>query len=366
NDLFFGLASHSYPNPGFSGLPDMTGRGTIRTYEWELDLLKSFGVKELPVFITETGWKRQGILDENVVAQYYKSAFENVWLKDRRVRAVTPFVFDYQSNPFLGFSWKLPQAKVGLENEFYPQYYAVQAEEKVKGMPEQVEKGEMLIDFPHELLVNSSYHFRLKLKNLGQSIWDKDEGYVLKIAGTSNDEQKYFFSDLKNVRPFETSDIDFYFKTDDKSADNKLIINLYKGDKKILADREWDFKTLPLPSLSFTASLYPKLSTVGDDFEIQIFDDKETLVFDKKQTSVAGGKGLVKEIQNIALGRRYRVVLLKKYYLPRQEYIVFRQKGNQIKFKRMYPFDFNTDGRFDLQDLSAFIKNPALINLFFL
>src|SRR3989344_8129708 len=56
NSLFDGLASHSYPNPGFVGSPYVQGRGTIRGYEWELSLLNSIGVKELPVFITETGW----------------------------------------------------------------------------------------------------------------------------------------------------------------------------------------------------------------------------------------------------------------------------------------------------------------------
>ena len=39
-DLIDGLASHSYPNPGFSGSPYATGRGTVRTYEWELALMK--------------------------------------------------------------------------------------------------------------------------------------------------------------------------------------------------------------------------------------------------------------------------------------------------------------------------------------
>ena len=36
--LIDGLSSHSYPNPGFSGRPYAVGRGTVRTYEWELGL----------------------------------------------------------------------------------------------------------------------------------------------------------------------------------------------------------------------------------------------------------------------------------------------------------------------------------------
>ncbi|MGB9707490.1 MAG: hypothetical protein ACPL1D_01925, partial [Microgenomates group bacterium] len=111
NGLISGWVSHSYPNPDFSGSPYDWGRGTIHTYLWELELLKNLGVnKNLPVFITETGWKRKNIgypildIEQDWVAQNFKVAFENFWLKDDRVVAVTPFIFDYQGEPFFGFS----------------------------------------------------------------------------------------------------------------------------------------------------------------------------------------------------------------------------------------------------------------------
>ncbi len=54
-----GWNSHSYPNPAFSGSVTSSGRRTVRGYEWELEMLRSLGTtKELPVFITETGWIR--------------------------------------------------------------------------------------------------------------------------------------------------------------------------------------------------------------------------------------------------------------------------------------------------------------------
>lgn len=113
-----GWASHSYPNPGFSGSPWAYGRGTVRGYEWELELLGRLGIKkDLPVFITETGWIRQK-REEQRVAENYRIALENVWGSDSRVMAVTPFVLDYQTDPFLGFSWKLPGEQI-----FYQQYY---------------------------------------------------------------------------------------------------------------------------------------------------------------------------------------------------------------------------------------------------
>src|SRR3989338_7374683 len=115
-----GWSSHSYPNPGFSGSPYAIGRGTVRTYEWELELLKQMGInKELPVFITETGWKRGS---EQVVAENFQITFENIWNIDDRVMAVTPFVLDYQGDQFLEFSWK----KYSSQN-FYQQYFTVQS-----------------------------------------------------------------------------------------------------------------------------------------------------------------------------------------------------------------------------------------------
>ncbi|MEO6508340.1 MAG: hypothetical protein ABIO02_00140, partial [Patescibacteria group bacterium] len=99
NSLFSGLSSHSYPNPGFAGLPYGTGRGSVRTYEWELEQLKNWGVKELPVFITETGWDGNA-LSRTTVASNFQTVFNSVWLPDDRVKAVTPFVLDYQGAPF--------------------------------------------------------------------------------------------------------------------------------------------------------------------------------------------------------------------------------------------------------------------------
>ncbi|PJA55830.1 hypothetical protein CO165_01415, partial [Candidatus Roizmanbacteria bacterium CG_4_9_14_3_um_filter_33_18] len=163
-----GLSSHSYPNPGFSGSPYAMGRGTVRTYEWELELLRQLGVtEELPVFITETGWKRGS---ETAVADNFQITFDQIWGPDSRVVAVTPFVFDYQGEPFLEFSWKTPSAKASEgQGNFYQQYYTVQAMSKIKGEPEIIEKGWINFKLPSDLVVQSTYHFKVKLNNLGQA-----------------------------------------------------------------------------------------------------------------------------------------------------------------------------------------------------
>lgn len=133
-----GWTSHSYPNPGFAGKVTGVGKGTIRTYSWEMETLKSMGQKiDLPIFITETGWPHtEGIppnntyLSANQIGQYIKIAAEAVW-NDPQIVVVSPFVLNYQSYPFSNFSWK----KVG-GGEFYEFYDIYKQITKVAGKPE--------------------------------------------------------------------------------------------------------------------------------------------------------------------------------------------------------------------------------------
>ncbi|MCX7880961.1 MAG: hypothetical protein N2482_00390 [Patescibacteria group bacterium] len=368
--LIDGWASHSYPNPGFAGSPWDFGRGTVRTYQWELELLKSLGVrKDLPVFITETGWERKTrystfdirYLDENKVANYFKIAFENVWLPDERIMAVTPFVFDYQSDPFLGFSWKRS------DGSFYPQYYTIQSMTKIKAEPEKVEKGEIVFNLPKEILAYSDYQFSLEIKNQGQAIWDKDDGYLLSVVSYPEKQKpfEYLFSDLKNIKPFEEKQASFFIRTNQESGKNQVKIFLLKNGKKIIESKIWDFIIEPLPKISFQISLWPTFKEAkGKDFEIQIFDQREKLVFKKNGIEVIKGKAEVKDIQNIVLGERYRVVILRPYYLPRQKFVFFHKGENKLIFKRMLPLDLNQDNRFNFEDIKTLLNNWRLIKYF--
>jgi len=363
---FDGWSSHSYPNPAFSGGPAEWGRGTVRTYQWELNRLRAYGVsKEMPVFITETGWSDRR-LSRETIANYLQYAYENVWLPDRQVQAVTPFIFNYQGEPFIEFSWKKMQNDVAAADaggNFYPQYYRVQALAKIKGMPERIDNGRIDFDKPRELVANSSYNFKLKIKNDGQAIWDKADGYFLKLEGFPAD--KYFFSDLVDIKPFEETEVDLHLKTDNTLGRNVTRVVLYRGDDKIIEDSLWNFVIMPLPSLKFDISTYPKLLTEGDDFELQIFDEKENLILKKSGLRVRKNTGYLDNIQNVVLGKKYRIVVLKPYYLPRQEIITFKKKENHVKFERMLPVDFNSDGKLSFEDIAALTKNPKLIQLFF-
>lgn len=132
-----GWASHPYPQPNFSGSPDTTGRWGIRAYEEELKFLRDDlkVKKDLPVFITETGWAHaEGAvfnptyLPVKEVADNLKTAYEKYWLKDDRVRAVTPFTIRYNP-PFDHFSW------INQDNIPYLHYEVIKSLRKVKGEP---------------------------------------------------------------------------------------------------------------------------------------------------------------------------------------------------------------------------------------
>ncbi len=355
NTYFDGLASHSYPNPGFIGSPLATGRTTIRGYEWELSLLKGMGVKELPVFITETGWNGD-VIPRDQIAENFRYAYQHIWLRDDRVVAVTPFVLNYQGEPFLKFSW-VQLNNVGV----YPEFETVKDMEKQRGRPEIDEKGSIEFELPREIVEKSTYHFRVELKNTGQAIWSEENGYSFILHGIPK--TQYLVSSLGEIKPGETRLIDVYFSTEEAIGESRTKFVLNRDDQPVIESGNWDYEVVPLPSLSIDVSVFPKLKTTDGDFEIQVFDQYEQIVFKQKNIKVTDGVGYIQKVENIALGDTYRVVLLKKNYLPRQEHIVFKKGSNEIEFERMLPLDFDGDGAFRFKDIPALFKNLKLLGL---
>lgn len=355
NKYLSGWSSHSYPNPGFSGSPYGVGKGSVRTYQWEREILNNLGVKQLPVFITETGWDGYRVGRQSV-AYNIQASFESVWLADDMVQAVTPFILNYQAEPFANFSWTVLGGQA-----FYPQYYTIQGLVKQAGDPIIINKGQLQYSLPKDLVAYSNYRFRFNLNNQGQAIWDKDNRYRLVLEGIEN--KLYIFSDIVKLKPFQQQELDLFFKTDERTGVGETKIVLYKDSAKIVEGSSWNYEVVPLPSLKFKAVLYPKLKTEGDDFELQIFNEKEEIIFKKDGVNVRGGVGWVDNVQNITLGSPYRVVLKKLYYLPRQAFVTFQRGENNVKIKQMYPFDFNSDGKLDWKDFTTLIRHPKLLRL---
>ncbi len=197
-DKLDGWSSHSYPNPGMVGSPDGVGRGTVRTWAWEAQVLKSLGVsKNLPVFITETGWKHAegnnyngSYPSEHQLTDYYTKAFDTAW-NDKKIVAVTPFLLNYQDPPFDHFSFKRLRNAPNGSNEdarYYPFYDGVQEIPKAKGLPKQDRKALLVKGEIYNTMVGGEeYLIPLTFKNIGQSIWgERGQVKLILLAGGNN------------------------------------------------------------------------------------------------------------------------------------------------------------------------------------
>ena len=130
-----GWTSHSYPNPHFLGLASDRGRGTVSNFIWELNLLKSWGIeRNLPIFITETGWPHNEaganyLYSPETISDFINETAGSIWT-DERIAAITPFVLNYQSFPFVSFSWQKLNS-----DKFYTHFDTYRSLLKIRGEP---------------------------------------------------------------------------------------------------------------------------------------------------------------------------------------------------------------------------------------
>lgn len=215
-----GWSSHSYPNPAFSGSKTGTGRRSIRGYEWELGLIK----KNLPVFISETGWIRTN-KNEEIINNNLKYAFQEVWSKDKRIVAVTPFILNYQDEPFYEFSWK------NKDGSFFKIYNEIQNLQKLKGKPTQKISGEVIFSFVNPLMLkNSEQKGFTFVKNTGQAIWTQSESNVINEL---NNEIKISNTKFNQIEPFKSGLVIYTLQTPDKTGIFDTKLGFYVSGKKV-------------------------------------------------------------------------------------------------------------------------------------
>jgi len=226
-----GWVSHSYPNHGFVGLPENTGRRSIKGYEWELEIVKGLGgTKDLPVFITETGWPHQEgkqndsrFYENTKVAQLIEKAF-TIWGLDDRIKSVTPFVLNYPVEPFDHFSW------LKEDGGSWPIFAAVESLTKNKNEPEQVEKYEIVkINLPDLLPTNYTVKAKAMIKNTGQWIMGERKNLEFRIQNLESENalmvEQPKFDQEQLIEPGKTMELNFSVQTGTQSAEHKLAIN---------------------------------------------------------------------------------------------------------------------------------------------
>lgn len=353
-----GWTSHSYPNPGFSGSPYASGRGTLGTYRWELGYLRSLGLtKNLPVFITETGWVhsqgkviRNNLASPETVGENLKIAAVGAW-SDPTIVAVTPFVFNYQDVPFDNFSWK----KLG-DNGFYAHYDEYESLPKTSGTPSQREKYELSDPIlPPKLVANSSYTLKAEITNRGQGILQPGDAYEL-VFDDNNRGFSLVSDPLPTLEPNETGSLQIHLKTPERTGVYPVSLKLRHNTKEIPI-QSLDIEIVPPPSLRVTTPLGWRRVGEATDVRLLVYDDK-TLLREFTGLTIKNGEVGVTGLTNIVPGRSYRVVAVVPYYLPRQRVLPLTSAETKVAMKRLYPLDIDNDGKLTIFDVLALITKP--------
>jgi len=364
-NAFDGLASHSYPNPAFSGSVYAQGRGSLRSYQWELDLYKSLGLsKQLPVFITETGWVHDqgisylsGAYSSEQIGSNLLIAASQVW-SDPNIVAVTPFALSYQGAPFDHFSWK----RLGV-SEFYPQYYAYQGITKIKGAPKQHEKYVMETKLIPPALVGGA-HYTLKgtIKNEGQAILSSKEGYVLRFE--SPDDFSVSTEAIPNIEPQRSGEISITIDTSNDTKPHLFSLALVH-EKNIIPLQSGIIKLIPPSAIKLSVQLGWRSLNNASPVTVLVYDHL-TLLHKFNGLTLKGGVVEVEGLRNIVPNSNYRVVILVPYYLPRQIIAKLGNNKTTLRMPRLYPLDFNNDGKWSISDIFQMfrMKPNQIISLF--
>ncbi len=356
-DVLDGWTSHSYPNPGFSGSPYASGRGTLRSYLWELSYLRSLGLnRTLPVFITETGWIHSqgvsdnfGLLGEKQVSANLQTAAREVW-SDPDVIAITPFVLNYQGLPFDHFSWK----KLGSSDyyEFFATYRDIA---KIRGMPKQRHKYTLdhrLI--PVSLVAGSTYELSALLKNEGQGIYSEHDGYRLTFGPAASFTSSV--DPLPDMEPGQYGTVNLNLEIPDVSGEREYFLDIVR-DTTTVPIEHGTVTVVPPPSLTVTVSLGWRPDSSTDQATVLVYDGL-TLLHKFDGITFKGGKTTVPGLRNIVPGMKYRIVVLVPYYLPRQSVVVVRRDVTDVRMPRMIPADFDRDGALTPRDILFVFRSP--------
>jgi hypothetical protein len=360
-----GWVSHSYPNPDYSGSPSDSGRGSIQTWQWEMDELKKFGVdKKLPIFITETGWKHAEGPDYNPnyvsaekAADFYNQAFTKFW-NNSQIVVVTPFVLDYQGDPFQHFSFKKPSSKISdkaveasASAAFYPMYQTIADMPKTKAQPVQENKADLTeSNFYNNVALNESYTISVKVKNTGQSIWG-EKGQV-RLAPEGSTELGIGSVAIPEGTKIEPGQ-EFNFVTTIKPTelgDFSGSLVLYNGNDKFSSDPFTFSTTVKSPVLlKIKTKLAWKDSSAGD-YILSWLDG----IHEVAQKVILGQNNESDNISGhtILPDAGYNFTLSKPYYKPKTIYQTVHSGDNDLDFGELQP---------DLP--SAILNPPQLLQL---
>lgn len=351
-------ASHSYPN-NFVGSGNAVGRLSPRGYQWELGLIERLAlpdcashVANLPVFITETGYKvgAGGVDQED--ARVNMRAILDIYNQDPHVIASTVFAYKFCGEPFEQF------AVVGCDARTLNGVgYALLEEPKTKGDVQHIYQAKTTIECPKELVENLDVICTIQAKNTGTDIWKSSSGeYDLMLAGFSRDGfhgPRYSFSRFREIKPGETLTAQLRYNPGTKLGAHSLTIGLAHSGKLLQALAQINLESYESPQLTIQSEniLGNKTSAEEDKAQVQVFDQDENILY-RKKVAIADGVMNIGKIGGVGLSGCYRVVLLVEGNLPVQKECVPFSKGeNIVEMPRLLPLDRDNDGKLSLSDI---------------
>lgn len=363
-----GWASHSYPNPGFSASPYATGRGSLQSYLWELSLLRQHGLnRDLPVFITETGWLHsQGknynprLLSTQTVSNYLEVAAENVW-SDPDVVAVTPFIFSFQDEPFDHFSFKQFRS-----SEFYPHFYAYKNLPKDAGKPRQHVSFDLqkpVVTSP--LVADSTYTLIGLLKNTGQYILPGDSRLEMHIDGAPEGFSA-IGEPIRRLEPLEGTEPAIHLTTPLKPGKYAYTVTLVSPDISYELQKG-ELEIIPPPTLEIHLQLAWKRFSSTNDATVLVYDERETMIHKFTGVEFENGVGGVRDLRGVVPDHPYRIVVLVPQYLPRQVISTITADQTIVTVERLLPLDLDANGTLSVNDLltAARMGLARILPLFF-
>lgn len=366
-----GWSSHSYPNPNFSGSPTASGKMTVRGFEDELKKLKSLKVeKNLPVFISETGWKHAEGKNGNAkfpsaaeVANYYQTAFETAW-SNNQIVTVTPFILDYQEPPFDNFSFKKPRSKITTSpspqdesSQFYPAYTTLKEMAKETGRPLQdhqakLQKGGLSTQnftstfeatstgINTALVAGQTYDLFLTVENIGQSIWN--DGGQVALAPFSQSSQLGVIpmkipADQK-IEPGQSYTFHIAIKAP-VGGDYKMQLNMYSGEK-LFNSAPFEFiVNIKSPVLLQVHSELKWKKNPAGDYILTVFGNVKNAVNRTVNALNIGNEGNSETIEAKYLlpDRDYNFTLERPFYKPVTIHQTVSEGVNQLDFGELQP-----------------------------
>lgn len=352
-------AFHSYPPGDFRGNGFGAGRYSPRGYEWELEIMKKFApegckdhIENLPVFITETGYKvGQGGVDDQTAYEHMRGILE-YYANDDQVVASTAFVFIACGEPFTPF------AIAGCEGtDLNGVGQAIRDMPKIKGSVNHEFKAHTTLECPKDLVENLDVLCVFEAKNLGTDIWKGSDGdYELSLIGFDGKGfhgPRYSFSTLREVKPGETLKAQLRYNPGTKIGEHPVIIGLAKNGTFLQALTQAKLQAFEAPVLVVQSENILGAKTTADEesVQVQVFNENEKVIFRKKVAAVDGVLNVGK-VGGVGFTGCYRVVLLVEGNLPVQKGCVPFDKGeNIVEMPRLLPLDTDKDGKLSLSDI---------------